>query len=78
VYKAAIGKEPGMSAAELDLHVETESERIERWRVQELERAGYALDDAIELAGRSYVDLHFAVELLERGCPPETALKILL
>ena len=30
-----------MSAAELDLHVETESERIERWRAEELERAGY-------------------------------------
>ena len=67
-----------MSAAELDLHVETESERIERWRVQELERAGYAVTDAIELAGRSYVDLHRAVELLERGCAPELAVKILL
>jgi hypothetical protein len=67
-----------MSAAELDLHVETESERIERWRAEELERAGYDPDDAFELAGRSYVDLHLAVELLERGCPPETALRILL
>ena len=40
-----------MSAAELDLHVETESERIERWRAEELERAGYGPDDAVELAG---------------------------
>ena len=67
-----------MSAAELDIHIETESERIERWRVQELERAGYGTSDAAELAGRSYVDLHRAVRLLERGCPPETALRILL
>jgi hypothetical protein len=67
-----------MSAAELDLHVETEGERIERWRVQELERAGYSHDAAVELAGRPYVDLHFAIELLERGCPPATALRILL
>jgi hypothetical protein len=67
-----------MSAAELDLHVETESERIERWRVNELERAGYGHGDAVELAGRSYVDLHLATELLERGCPPTTALRILL
>jgi hypothetical protein len=67
-----------MSAAELDLQVETESERIERWRVEELERAGYDRDDAVELAGRSYVDLHLAVELLERGCPPATAVRILL
>jgi hypothetical protein len=67
-----------MSAAELDLHVETESERIERWRAEELERAGYDPDDAFELASRSYVDLHLAVELLEQGCPPETALRILV
>lgn len=67
-----------MSAAELDLHVETESERIERWRVEELERAGYSHGDAVELASRSYIDLHLAVELLERGCPAETATRILL
>jgi len=67
-----------MSAAELDLHQETESERIERWRVEELARAGYDADDAVELASRSYVDLHLAIELLERGCPPRTALRILV
>ena len=62
-----------MSAAELDLHIETESERIERWRAEELERAGYDPGDAVELAGRSDVDLHLAIELLERGCPPRRA-----
>ena len=67
-----------MSAAELDLHVESESERIARWRAEELERAGYASSDAAELAGRADVDLHLAVELLERGCPANTALRILL
>ncbi len=67
-----------MSAAELDLHVDTESERIERWRAEELHRAGYGHDDAVELAARSYVDLHLAVELLQRGCPPRTAVEILL
>jgi hypothetical protein len=67
-----------MSAAELDIHVETESERIERWRVEELARAGYTHGDAIELAGRNYVDLHLAVQLVERGCPPDTAVRILL
>lgn len=67
-----------MSAAELDLHVETESERIARWRSEELERAGYDENDAAELAGRADVDLHLAVELLERGCSRATALRILL
>ena len=66
-----------MSAAELDLH-ETESERIARWRAEELERAGYGPDDAVELASRAYVDLHFAIELIERGCPAATAVRILL
>jgi hypothetical protein len=67
-----------MSAAELDVYEETESERIQRWRAQELERAGYGADEAAELAARMDVDLHLAVELLERGCEPETALRILL
>jgi hypothetical protein len=67
-----------MSAAELDLHVETENERIERWRAEELERAGYEASDAAALAACVDVDLHLAIELLERGCPAETALRILL
>jgi hypothetical protein len=67
-----------MSAAELDVHAETESERIQRWRAGELERAGYRPDEAAELAGRHEIDLHLAVELLERGCPTATALRILL
>ncbi len=57
---------------------DTESERIQRWRAQELERAGYDRQAAAELAGRADVDLHRAVELLERGCPPAKALRILL
>ena len=67
-----------MSAAELDIHIETESERIERWRVEELVRAGYSHGDAVELAGRTYVDLHLAADLVERGCTPATAVRILL
>jgi hypothetical protein len=67
-----------MSAAELDVYEETETERIQRWRAQELERAGYDERDASQLAGRTDIDLHLAVGLLERGCPAETALRILL
>jgi hypothetical protein len=66
-----------MAAADVHIDVETESERIERWRAHELERAGYDAGAAAELASRHDVDLHLAVELLERGCPPETALRIL-
>lgn len=61
-----------------DETLESELERVERWRACELGRAGYAPEDAVELAVRLDVDLHEAVGLLERGCPPELALQILL
>lgn len=57
--------------------VESELERVERWRADELVRAGYGYQDAVELAARPDVDLHHAIELLERGCPPEVAVLIL-
>lgn len=57
---------------------ETEAQRIERWRVEELERAGYDLPSAALLAARGDVDLHLAVELVTRGCSPDLALRILL
>jgi hypothetical protein len=53
-------------------------DRVERWRQDELERAGFAPPDAAELASRADVDLHGAVALLEQGCPQDLALKILL
>ncbi|HVM18295.1 MAG TPA: hypothetical protein VM290_11995 [Gaiellaceae bacterium] len=65
-----------MTAAQL--HEQSELERIERWRRDALERAGYPADAAAAIAARHDVDLHAAVALVERGCPPETALKILL
>ncbi|HET7573027.1 MAG TPA: hypothetical protein VFJ77_10230 [Gaiellaceae bacterium] len=57
--------------------LETELERVERWRAQALERAGYEHADAVELGSRLDVDLHRAIELLESGCPPELAVRIL-
>jgi hypothetical protein len=55
----------------------TEQELVERWRAQELERAGFPEDVAAELAMRNDVDLHRALELLEKGCSPELAAEIL-
>ena len=66
-----------MPAAELHTK-EGELERIERWRGEMLERAGYAPEAAAELASRFEVDLHTAMGLLENGCPAEVALRILL
>jgi hypothetical protein len=55
-----------------------EESAILSWRVCVLDRAGYGQHAAALLAVRRDVDLHLAVQLLERGCPPETALRILL
>lgn len=63
-----------MAAANL---IVEERERVEAWRREELERAGYPPDAAEELAGRDDVDLRMAISLLERGCSPELALSIL-
>jgi hypothetical protein len=58
--------------------VETELERVERWRADELMRAGFDPASAIALASRLDIDLHQATELVDRGCSPELALQILL
>ena len=58
--------------------VETEQERVERWRADELMRAGFDPASALELAARFDIDLHRATELFDRGCAPELAVQILL
>jgi len=53
-------------------------EELVAWRIEQLLRAGADSFCAVILAKRSHVDLHSAVDLLERGCPSKTALEILL
>ena len=67
-----------MTAANTNVIIESELDRIVRWRSEELERAGYSTDGAASLAARLEVDLHEAIDLVKGGCPPETAVKILL
>ena len=67
-----------MSAAELEFMYVSEADRIEQWRHEGLERAGYDPESALVLAASHDVDLHKAVGLLERGCSVELALQILL
>jgi hypothetical protein len=67
-----------MAAADLEVRGESEIERIERWRAEELERAGYGPADAKTLAQRHDVDLHAAVDLIRMGCAPSLAVEILL
>jgi hypothetical protein len=67
-----------MAAADVHLVQETELEKIEHWRAEELVRAGFDPSDAVALAARHDIDLHLAVELIEQGCPYETAIEILI
>jgi len=66
------------NAADSELAVDTESERVTAWRACELMRAGYEPVIAAELAEHGEIDLHVALELIERGCPQELAAQILL
>jgi hypothetical protein len=62
----------------IDIEIEDAAdEPVFRWRLEQLERAGYDECTAIELASRNDVDLHAAVELCSKGCPSETAYRIL-
>jgi hypothetical protein len=65
-----------MSAVET--YIETETERVERWRMEELLRVGFDLESATLLASELEIDLHGATDMVERGCPPELAARILL
>lgn len=56
----------------------TEDETIARWRLTELLRAGYQWAAAVQLAESREVDLHVATDLVHKGCPQDTALRILL
>ena len=71
-------REATMTAAQFELIDETEVEAILRWRFEELVRAGYDIGSALVLASHVEVDLHQASALPRRGCPPETALRILI
>ena len=51
--------------------------RWERWRAQRLRQAGFPRDLAEWLATEDRVDLHELLELVDRGCPPHLAARIL-
>ena len=67
-----------MTTAEIHITLESELERVEGWRAEELVRAGYTPTDAVALAARHDIDLHQAVELMALDCPYELAIEILI
>jgi hypothetical protein len=58
---------------QLDQHLS-----VEAWRHAVLLAAGYPDQIAQSIAACLDVDLHLAVDLLDNGCPPLTAIRILL
>lgn len=48
-----------------------------RWRRDQLVAAGFEPPLALSLAPESRYDLHALIELVERGCPPRLAIRIL-
>ena len=47
------------------------------WRRVQLAEAGFSLPLAARVAGDPRYDLHALIELAERGCDPELAVRIL-
>ncbi len=52
--------------------------RVLGWRIEQLIAVGFDSDAAFVLALDRNVDLHQATELVRRGCPPQTAFRILV
>ena len=77
VCRHPVGQAFGMTPTQLSDAV-TSADPVERWRLEALMKAGYPPWDALVLSRRDDVDLHDAVALMELGCPPELAVRILL
>ena len=63
------------------MHVKQLDERtaaeVLSWRRRQLVEAGFSRALARELSHDAGYDLHALIELVERGCPPELAVRIL-
>lgn len=67
-----------MHRLEDPVEVTTVDAEVVNWRLHTLLASGYKPDIALSLAEATYVDLHLAVELIERGCSPALAVQILV
>ena len=57
--------------------IRNEEQEVVSWRRDQLVHAGFPLPLATRLARDPRYDLHALIELVERGCPPELAARIL-
>jgi hypothetical protein len=58
-------------------HPEIEEAKVAAWRRRQLIDAGFSMSLAASVAADARYDLHALIELTERGCTPELALRIL-
>ena len=56
---------------------EQTGEEVVHWRREQLVASGFPMPLAARLAADTRYDLHALVELTERGCPAELAVRIL-
>jgi hypothetical protein len=63
------------------MHTQTTSAQVRdeviTWRCEQLKRSGFARTLAARVAGNAHYDLHALIELVECGCEPELAIRIL-
>jgi hypothetical protein len=56
---------------------EKATDEVVAWRCGLLVEAGFSPSRAARAAGDPRVDVHALIELVERGCPPDLAARIL-
>jgi hypothetical protein len=59
------------------MRTETQGERDVAWRREQLVCSGFTLPLASRIACDPSYDLHALIELVERGCRPDLAVRIL-
>ena len=52
-------------------------DEVVRWRCEQLVESGFPSALAASVAKNPHYDLHALIELVERGCQPELAVRIL-
>jgi hypothetical protein len=75
--RPARGKERPPAAAHRGVTLHLPDEDLVGWRRDRLEAAGFARELADAMARDRAMDLHALLELVDRGCPPRLAVRIL-
>jgi hypothetical protein len=58
------------------IHEELDDDRVAAWRRDQLVQSGFSSTVAWRLARDGRYDLHALIDLVERGCLPEVAVRI--